>query len=206
MSSENMGDVMTEGRSSTISANPAMAMPQPFMAAVVFKKGEPVDRVLEDVVVRLRRTTLRLAGYLQRTQLEADSCCTVIDLEHIPTGRFTIVSQPLGAGSQGCRLDAGAFAELAGSLVAEIGQDTDLLIVNRWGYGETEGQGFRAAIEKAFERGVPVLIAVRDENLANWRDFSGEFSTTLPLRTDAIVDWVARVVNGDQRGGGDRAA
>lgn len=206
MGSENTGNVMTERRYATNSADPAAAMPQPFMAAVVFKSGEPVDRVLEDVVARLRRTTLRLAGYLQRTQIGPDSCCTIIDLEHIPTGRFTIVSQPLGAGSQGCRLDAGAFAELAGSLVTEIGQDTDLLIVNRWGYGETEGQGFRAAVEKAFERRVPVLIAVREENLANWRDFSGEFSTTLPLRADAIVDWVARMLHSDQRDGGDRAA
>ena len=93
-----------------------------------------------------------------------------------------------------CRLDPRAVAELAGNLIAELDHMTDLLIINRWGFGETQGQGFRSAIERAIELGIPVLLAVRHDYLANWLDFSGEFSTTLPLQVDAIFDWALNAV------------
>lgn len=65
----------------------------------------------------------------------------------------------------------------------------DLLVVNRFGRGEAEGHGFRSAIEKAFVMGIPVLTAVRDDYLDEWRSFGAEFAAELPALAEDVSAW-----------------
>lgn len=54
-------------------------------------------------------------------------------------------------GAKGCRLDPRALAALSGSLLGELDAGTQLLVLNRFGKGESEGHGFRAVIEQVFQ-------------------------------------------------------
>lgn len=163
------------------------------LAAVFFRPEEDVDGVLERVVGDLKAGGVRVAGYLQR-ELAEEGCCSLNHLESIADGRRILISQPLGAGSRGCRLDPRGLAEASALLLGELDERPDILVVNRFGKGEADGQGLRSVIEKAFEMDIPVLTAVRALYLTAWNDFSGAFSVILGPEDDRILGWCRRAV------------
>ncbi|MDH7787485.1 hypothetical protein QBD01_003512 [Ochrobactrum sp. 19YEA23] len=162
---------------------------RPSLAAIHCVKDLPVDHFLVDVVARARDEGLRVTGFLQYRGAKTDECCRTISVENIDSGEVRLISQPLGAGSAGCRLDPAALADIAGELLVELDMPTDLLVVNRFGKGECEGHGLRAVIETAFARGVPVLTIVRDTYADGWRDFAGHFGVLLAADQQSVTDW-----------------
>lgn len=161
------------------------------LAAILFAPADDVDGLLEEVVRTLKTRGLRVAGYLQRQTAEA-GCCSLNHLESISDGRRILISQPLGSGSRGCRLDPRGLAEASQRLLEEMETRPDILVLNRFGKGEADGQGLRAAIEKAFVSGVPVLTAVRALYLPAWKDFSGGLSAVLRPEARHVLAWCGR--------------
>jgi len=164
------------------------------LAAIVFDQTSGIDALLKTVVHHLKMSGLRVAGYLQCEELEPGSC-TLHHIESISDGHRICISQPLGAGSRGCRLDPRGLAEASGHLVGEIDESTDLLILNRFGKGEADGQGLRTALERAFEMQVPVLTAVRALYYPAWEAFAGELATTLKPDLHNVLAWCANASN-----------
>ena len=163
--------------------------PHPLLAAISCSKDELVDRVLEDAVHTLQATGYRIGGYFQRQVLTTDGCCAPMYLEHIQSGEWSCISQSLGAGARGCRLDPRAVAKLSASLLVELDASMQLLVLNRFGKGESEGQGFRAVIEHAFQSGIPVLTAVRPSYVQAWRTFGGDYAEELQLDGGDVIAW-----------------
>lgn len=169
------------------------------VAAVRFDGGDGIDALLETVVRALGARGHEVAGYLQRETDDGPGCCSIMHLEDISTGEQVRISQALGAGSRGCRLDPQALAEVSGQLRSAIGPETDLVVLNRFGKGESDGHGFRSVIETACDLGVPVLTAVRDTYEPAWVDFTAGSGTFLPADHDAIVRWVIAAVSERRR-------
>ncbi|MFQ0812463.1 hypothetical protein AVM02_03575 [Brucella anthropi] len=165
----------------------------PILAAIHAAKDVPVDPLLAEIAARGKREGLRVAGFFQHRGKDTEECCRDIEIEHIGTGKTQIISQPLGTGSRGCRLDPAALADVAGTLLAELEAGADLLILNRFGKGETEGHGFRAVIEAAYARQVPVLTVVRETYIDGWCDFAGDCGVLLPPDSEAALGWFDHV-------------
>ncbi|MEJ5022557.1 DUF2478 domain-containing protein [Ochrobactrum vermis] len=165
----------------------------PTLAAIRAAKDVPVDQLLAGVAHRARQAGLRVAGFLQHRETNTDECCRDIEIEHIGTGVTQIISQSLGSGSKGCRLDPAALADVAGSLLGELDDGADVLILNRFGKGETEGHGFRALIETAYARRIPVLTVVRETYVEGWNDFAGDCGILLAPDSKATLGWFDRV-------------
>lgn len=161
----------------------------PLQAAIRVEKDRPVDDILDAVARALLKEGRTVAGFLQRENTEDGECCGEIQLEDIATGARHVISQALGAGARGCRLDPRALADVAGPLFVRVEAGPDLLILNRFGKGESEGQGFRAVIEEACMRGIPMLTAVREGYVEAWQQFSGDLGILLPPDRDAVIDW-----------------
>lgn len=161
----------------------------PKIAAISFDEGVAIDAMLEEIICKLQAKGYRIAGYLQRETAETDSCCSITDLESIAKGTKIRISQALGPGSRGCRLDANGLAEASGALIGELEQGIDLLILNRFGKGESEGQGFRSVIQKAMEMNVPVLTAVREAYRPSWEEFGGEYARIISGDSNDGLDW-----------------
>ncbi len=174
------------------------------LAAVRFAHTDDIDAVLESTVRVLQARGLRVCGFLQRETVDAASCCNITHLEDVTSGTWHRISQPLGSGSRGCRLDPRALADISGPLLAELETHPDFLLLNRFGRGESEGQGFRAVIEKAFELQIPVLTAVREAYADAWATFTEGSAHVLPPDPDMVIDWASLVV--DQRAAGRTAA
>ena len=166
------------------------------LGAVRFADGEAVDALLEAVVWQLKADGFQVAGYLQRETDESDSCCALVHLENIADGRTFGITQPLGPGSRGCRLDPRVLADLCSSLLAELDLGVDILLLNRFGKAESEGQGFRAVIEKAFDKGIPILVAVRDSYANAWNAFGDTFADDLPADAEIMIAWCRQSIIG----------
>lgn len=161
----------------------------PRIAALSFDQGEDIDAVLEEVICNLQTKGFRVAGYLQRETAETEDCCSITDLESIAKGTKIRISQALGPGARGCRLDSNGLAEASGALIGELEEGVDLLVLNRFGKGESEGQGFRAVIQKAMEMNIPVLTAVREAYRPSWEEFGGEYAHIISRDSGGGLEW-----------------
>lgn len=165
----------------------------PLLAGIRVGKDQSVDAILEAAARALIGEGVNVVGYLQRETIADGDCCDEIELEDITSGKRHLISQALGKGARGCRLDPVALAAVAGPLVSVIDENPDLLILNRFGKGESEGQGFRAAIEAAYASGIPVLVAVREAYVDAWQLFAGELGILLPPDHAHVLEWMERI-------------
>jgi hypothetical protein len=160
------------------------------IGAIKYSRGPDVDPTLDALVTRLRDLGISMVGCLQIQLPDPGSCCPISHLEDLATGEQTRITQPLGSGSTGCRLDPGALANAAEDLSGQLETHPDILILNRFGRGESEGRGFRPVIERAVELGIPVLIAVKSRYAPEWESFSSGLATYLPAEQKALLAWL----------------
>lgn len=167
-------------------------MPLP-LAAVLFDETAP-DALLVRFSRRLEGQGRRVRGLVQRRDIGTGPChCADMDLLSVAGPEVFHVSQPLGSGSHGCRLDLGALAGAAQFLLGELASAPDLLILNRFGKAEGEGRGFRDVIAEAMARDLPVLTAVRGRHVTEWSAFTEGMGALLPPDPEALARWFSQV-------------
>lgn len=160
------------------------------VAAVRCPEGPAADQALATAATTLRAEGWRVAGHVQRSA--PGSSRRKVEVEEVATGLRKAITQDLGAGAESCALDPEALARVAADLLAELDRPVDLLIVNRFGRGEAEGGGLRAAIEKACFAGVPVVAVVRSTYAEAWEEFTGS-AVILDPDPALILGWVRSV-------------
>ncbi len=164
------------------------------MGVLRLDSAQPVDAVMENVARKVQRNGTKLVGYLQRETAIPGNCCSRIYLENVNSAAQYSISQSLGPGSKGCRLDPQGLADAAGHILTEVENAAELLILNRFGKGEAEGGGFRSVIEAALLRDIPVLIAAREPYLEDLRLFADGLFDCLPPGEQIVLDWCRRVL------------
>lgn len=162
------------------------------LAAIRFDSGD-IDAFLLDIAETLALRGLCIRGAVQsRGAADGECHCADMDLTTLGSMRTFRISQPLGNGARGCRLHAGALAECAAFIEDELHGGADLLILNRFGRGESEGRGFRDLIGAAIGLGIPVLTAVRPPYAEAWAEFGSDIACDLPMQRAAVLDWMVR--------------
>ncbi len=149
------------------------------------------DRLLAEVAAQLRAEGWQLAGAVQVNCDRTDGLPRDMNL-HVLTGADVVrISQNLGAGSRGCRLDAAGLEQAVGLVATALGgrPQPRLVIVNKFGMQEAEGRGFRPVIGQALAQGIPVLIAVGADNLAAFEAFAGGLAAPVVADLTAILGW-----------------
>lgn len=164
-------------------------------AAILFDEHGQVDVILRGVTKTLGNNGARIEGYIQTNSKSEENCCSDMWLEDISDGEKFRISQPLGPGSKGCRLDSHALAEACERMEQRLDTRTELLVLNRFGKGESDGQGFRSVIIKAIEFEIPVLVAVRDVYFDAWKEFCGADCHILQPDEKAVRDWAINAVD-----------
>lgn len=169
-------------------------MTLPKLAAIRFETGD-IDGLFTDIACTLLNKGHRVRGVLQsRGKTHGECHCADMDLHAIGAAKTFRISQPLGNGSHGCRLHPGALAECAAYLETELDHGVELLVLNRFGRGESEGRGFRDLIGQAMVRGIPVLTAVRPTYADEWRAFGEALSCDLPMDQSAVLNWFNQLI------------
>jgi nucleoside-triphosphatase THEP1 len=147
------------------------------------------DRLIEELAASLQARGLRLAGTVQRNvEILEDRRC-VMEIDVLGTGEVLRISQDLGPGARGCRLDVDALERAAGLVAASLERPVDLLILNKFGKQEEEGGGFRPLIGQALAMEVPVLIAVSSAKLADFLAFAGDLAEPVAADPASLLEW-----------------
>lgn len=135
------------------------------------------DRLLAALADQLEGEGTQVAGAVQVNTAPSADCACDMDLRVLgDDGPPVRISQSLGSGSVGCRLDAGALQVAAGRVSARLARGSDLCILPKFGKQEALGLGFRDCIAQALDRGIPVLIHVPAGQRAAFDSFAGEFA------------------------------
>lgn len=147
------------------------------------------DELLAGVASQLEDAGLRLAGTVQTNLERLDRSRCDMDLRVLPDGPVLRISQDLGEGSRGCRLDIGVLETAVAEVQARL-DGAEVLLVNKFGKQEALGRGLAPVIAEALSRGLTVLVGVNGLNLPAFLEFTGEVAEALPPDPAAIVAWV----------------
>jgi hypothetical protein len=159
--------------------------------AFVSAKGRgETDRLLSLAAARLIEGGSRVRGIVKVLEAEtaAGNDCDM-PVRVLPDGPVIRITQSLGEGSQGCRLNPGAIAESVAAVEQRGLQETDLFVLNKFGPEEASGRGFCAVIGAALEAGIPVLVGVGGASLEAFDTFAGGLAESLPPDIDKVCDW-----------------
>lgn len=165
------------------------------LAALVYPHGG--SAVIGRLVEAAQGCGLVVAGMTQKDEPRVGRTSCDMTLIDVVSGREIIISEQRGEGARGCHLDTGALEEASALMLAELDAEPapDVMILSKFGKQEIAGRGFRQVVEKALDRGVPVLVGVGEENLPGFRDFGGglEMVVETVAEGEAIVARIAAV-------------
>lgn len=145
------------------------------------------DRLLEDLAHDLRAQGLAVAGAVQRNlDLGPDCACDMEMIVLDDPGAPVRLSQSLGPGAQGCRLDTGALEQAVARTAPHL-DGAGLVVIPKFGRQEAMGRGFRDMIGRAAARGQPVLLYVPRQQRDAFLAFAGDLA--VQLDPDALRGW-----------------
>lgn len=160
------------------------------LAFIHAKVPGSIDVTLGAVVQTLSAEGVRMIGVIQESRGGINRHRCDMDLIEIASGNRLSISQSLGKGSSGCRLDPHLIETIAGRVALDLrGDCPHLLIINRFGKLETMGRGFCPVIADALGRGVPVLVGVNDLNRSSFAEFSAGVAIELPDELGSVLSW-----------------
>lgn len=161
------------------------------MLAYVVNAGRGAgDALLGDVATDLLASGLPLAGVIQTNYVFDPERRCHMDLQVLGQDGTIRISQDRGRHARGCRLDPQGLADAVARAEAVLDTTTPaLLIVNKFGKSEIDGEGFRDLIAKALLRDIPVLTAVSAGHVPGFLDFASGMATELPADKAAILTW-----------------
>lgn len=151
-------------------------------------KGD-TDLLLSALVERLQGSGLRVCGCVQSNEERPGGHVCDMLVRSVPSGNIYKISQDLGAGSRGCRLDANALETAVTDVAAAFERGADILIINKFGKHEAEGRGFRNLIAEAVMREVPVLVGLNELNYAAFQEFAGGLSLPVDPDIGSLEAW-----------------
>lgn len=162
------------------------------MISYTMTKGKgDTDLLLQGLAETLIARGLSPCGVVQiNTDCAANDTCDM-DIRVLPKGPIFRISQDLGAGSRGCRLDPAALEAAVGHVSTRLEDGADILIVNKFGKQEADGRGFRDVIAQAIVQEVPVLVGLNPANRPAFLEFTGDMAEELPPSGDALLNWVS---------------
>jgi nucleoside-triphosphatase THEP1 len=151
-------------------------------------RGE-TDLLLLAVCQHLAKEGVKICGTAQINTDRIHGAACDMDVRVLPDGPDLRISQNLGHGSRGCRLDHGALEQAVGLVTLRLQTGADFLIVNKFGKHEAEGRGFRTVIADAVAHDIPVLVGANTLNVDDFLRFVGPGAVSLTPSNATILDW-----------------
>lgn len=158
--------------------------------AVVYTDGLAADKFLAGWGYALRSAGVSVAGLVQLNTFERDPGKCDMAVEELFSGTVLQLSEDRGKESSGCRLDRGILTQAAGLLLSALEEKPDIMVLNKFGKVEAEGEGLRDALAKAVELEVPIVVGVPFRNLDQWRIFAGDLAEECAVGSPHIRRWL----------------
>ncbi len=166
------------------------ALPLSNILAVVYTDGLAADKFIAAWGYALRGAGLSVAGLVQLNTFERNPGKCDMAVEELFSGTVLQLSEDRGKEAQGCRLDRRVLTEAAGLLLSALEEMPDILVLNKFGKVEAEGDGLREALAKAVELEVPIVVGVPFRNLDQWRIFAGDMAEECSIDSMYLQRWL----------------
>ncbi len=151
------------------------------ITAIVYSSGSEFEAFLREITAVMAERDMRLAGLVQLSEKKPDRVKCDMHLRDLATGKLHGISDDRGPHARGCVLNIDRLLSACEAAGAELSDQTDLLVLCKFGKAEVEGGGFRALIAKALELSVPVLIGVPVINIAPFREFAADLAREIEM-------------------------
>jgi len=148
------------------------------------------DELISETAAKLQAEGAVLAGIAKvlADATDGDHHCDM-DIRVLPNGPEIRITQSLGEGSTGCRLNPAGIAEAVAAVENSGIAGARLFVLNKFGPQEADGHGFCEAIGTALEHDIPVLVGVGKGSRAALESFVDGMGEVLPPEPDAIYRW-----------------
>lgn len=150
--------------------------------AVVLAQGQSGQALLQDFADECRNRGLRVGGLIQQGPKETAELVALDDGQAFP------IMQKLGSEAC-CAVDGQAVAASCMALRRAVETRCDLIIVNKFGHLEEDGDGLVDEMMAAMAEGIPLLTTVSLGRADSWLAFTGGLTTLLPADAGAIRRW-----------------
>ncbi|TCO73244.1 DUF2478 domain-containing protein [Rhodovulum euryhalinum] len=147
------------------------------IAAVTYGPGEPPDALIAAFVSRLTDPGYRVAGMVQRGACRDGHIGREVTL--FPWEERLILTDAHDP----------RFAGIETRIMGVLDLRPDLVVLNRFGWLERCGGGWRRVIARAMDLGLPVLVPVPQVIFRDWLDYTGGLSVRLSGSAPALEDW-----------------
>lgn len=166
------------------------------IGVVSSKSPGQIDQLISEVAAKLEAEGLHLSGVVKvlDNEQDGDHYCDM-DVRVLPAGPQIRITQSLGEGSTGCRLNPAGIAEAVVATEKNDPRIADLFVLNKFGPQESDGRGFCDAIAIAMEHDTPVLIGVGEGCRAAFETFVDGMSEPLQPDQDAIYNWCKTAIS-----------
>ncbi|MEL7115062.1 MAG: DUF2478 domain-containing protein [Pseudomonadota bacterium] len=161
------------------------------LASTSLGGGGDMDRLLFTLAETLMTRGIRPAGVVQVNTDRSDGQPCDMDVCVLGTDTQLRISQSLGAGARGCRLDPQALETAVALVLNRLAAGADCLIINKFGKQEALGRGFRSVIAEALSLDIPVLVGVNPNNLDALEAFAEGLHVALPPEIPLLADWLS---------------
>ncbi len=162
------------------------------LAYVMTTERGATDRLLTALAERLAEKGIRTAGIVQTNTECYDNKLCDMDVRVLPAGETIRISQSLGEGARGCRLNPGALERAVGLVTTGLAAAPapQILLVNKFGKHEADGRGMRPVIAEALAMGLPVISGVNRMNVEAFERFAEGLAVEAAPDLEALLAWV----------------
>ncbi len=157
-------------------------------AAAVYTPKETDRAALSEFVARLKEEDVSVAGILQESRIIPGDKMRTIDSVDIATGHRIPIKKPM-KNEKDCGLDVSNLVETSAILRSALDRRPDLVVVEKFGEQEQNGEGLLDEILQIITEGIPLLIAVPEPALPTWNDLCGDLGATLNFSADDMFSW-----------------
>ncbi|MBT3552021.1 MAG: DUF2478 domain-containing protein [Rhodospirillaceae bacterium] len=157
-------------------------------AAVVYTPKQTDKSTLPAFVRRLKSEQVSVAGILQESRLEDGAETRTIDSVDIRTGQRIAIKRPMASEDE-CGLDVASLVETSAILRGVLQSHPDLVVIEKFGDQEQEGEGLLDEIMQIISEGIPLMITVPEPALEIWQRQCGGLGAVLPYSEDAMLAW-----------------
>ncbi len=161
------------------------------LGGVLYTANTPARNSLLDFAHTLQKRGWKVRGLTQASIFDDTNTKIGFDAIDIHTGEHYPLSRPTkdDRANGTCGFSLSVLADTSAVLSRAIEEQADLLVVEKFGEREQEGNGLAPEILAAALAGIPTLIAVPASALDSWNSFTGQLSTLLAHDQDILWKW-----------------
>ena len=157
-------------------------------AAAVYKRDTDDRMALLKFVEKQKALGVRVGGILQEAIFDTAGGLAGINAIDVSNNQRILISRPM-RNIEECGLDVSTLTETTNIIVKAIDQRLDLIIIEKFGNLEQEGNGLNDVILQTIAEGVPLLISVPEAALSVWQERSGNLGDQLAFTEKAFELW-----------------